>query len=162
MYIKEALKNILDKKLEMMKENFNAALTSKAIQKLEEKKIEIAVGTQSSGQGHETTFAQVMADQFGVTPEEIKVVTGDTRIVVSGGGTHSDRSIRLGGFVMVKASEQIIEKGIKIAAHLMEAAASDIEFRKGDGPARFQVKGTDRAVTIFDAARAAEIGRAHV
>ena len=57
-------------------------------------KVEVAVGTQSSGQGHETTFAQVMADRLGVTPEEVKIITGDTKIVAAGGGTHSDRSMR--------------------------------------------------------------------
>ena len=61
--------------------------------------VEVAVGTQSSGQGHETTFAQVMADRLGVTPEEVKLITGDTKIVAAGGGTHSDRSMRMAGKV---------------------------------------------------------------
>jgi aerobic carbon-monoxide dehydrogenase large subunit len=118
-------------------------------------KVDVIIGTQSGGQGHETSFAQVIESWLGVPMNDVNLITGDSDIVLEGGGTHSDRSIRLGGFVMVKASEQIIEKGTKIAAHLMEAAAGDIEFRKGDGPARFQVKGTDRSISLFEAARAA-------
>ena len=114
-------------------------------------KVDVIIGTQSGGQGHETSFAQVIESWLGVPMNDVNIITGDSDIVLEGGGTHSDRSIRLGGFVMVKASEQIIEKGKKIAAHLMEAAASDIQF----GGGKFTVSGTDRSVSLFDAARAA-------
>ena len=114
-------------------------------------KVDVIIGTQSGGQGHETSFAQVIESWLGVPMNDVNLITGDSDIVQEGGGTHSDRSIRLGGFVMVKASEQIIEKGKKIAAHLMEAAASDIQF----GAGKFTVSGTDRSVTLFEAARAA-------
>ena len=122
-------------------------------------KIDVIIGTQSGGQGHETSFTQVIESWLGVPGEDVNIITGDSDIVPEGGGTHSDRSIRLGGFVMVGASEQIIEKGRKIAAHLLEAAASDIQFEKGAGPGRFTVAGTDRAVTLFEAARAAAEGK---
>lgn len=123
-------------------------------------KIDVIIGTQSGGQGHETSFAQVIESWLGVPSEDVTIITGDSDIVQEGGGTHSDRSLRLGGFVMVGASEQIIEKGRKIAAHLLEAAPSDIQFEKGSGrPGRFTVSGTDRTVTLFEAARAAVQGK---
>ncbi len=114
-------------------------------------KIDVIIGTQSGGQGHETSFAQVIESWLGVPMNDVNIITGDSDIVLEGGGTHSDRSLRLGGFVMVKASEQIIDKGKKIAAHLLEAATSDIQFGEG----KFTVGGTDRSVSLFEAARAA-------
>lgn len=88
-------------------------------------RIEVVTGTQSTGQGHETSFAQVMADRLGVTPEEVNLVWGDTRRVISGGGSHSDRSMRLGGALMVKASAEIVDRArAALAAHLgVEAEA---------------------------------------
>ena len=114
-------------------------------------KVDVIIGTQSGGQGHETSFAQVIESWLGVPMDDVNLITGDSDIVIEGGGTHSDRSIRMGGFVMVKASEQIIEKGKKIAAHLLEVAVTDIQFGKGE----FTVAGTDRSVSLFEAARAA-------
>src|SRR3982074_402395 len=70
--------------------------------------VEGVAGTQSTGQGPETSFAQVVADQLGVPPEQVRLVTGDTRIVPNGGGTHSDRSMRLAGTLLVKSSERIV------------------------------------------------------
>jgi len=116
--------------------------------------IDVVIGTQSSGQGHETSFAQVIESWLGVPAGNVNIITGDTDLTLEGGGSHSDRSIRLGGFVMVKASEQIIDKGRKIAAHLLEAADADIQFREG----RFAVAGTDRSVGLFEVARAASDG----
>jgi carbon-monoxide dehydrogenase large subunit len=113
--------------------------------------IDVVIGTQSSGQGHETSFAQVIESWLGVPANDVNIITGDSDIVLEGGGSHSDRSIRLGGFVMVKASEQIIAKGKKIAGHLLEAAETDIEFKAGS----FTVAGTDRKVGLFEVARAA-------
>ena len=113
--------------------------------------VEVAIGTDGSGQGHETSFAQVISDWLGVPFDAVCVITGDTDIVKGGSGSHSDRSMRVGGKIMVEASELIIEKGRKIAADQLEAAVSDIEF--GDG--RFTVAGTDRSIGLFDVARAA-------
>ncbi len=131
---------------------------SKVLVRTDSDKIDVIIGTQSGGQGHETSFAQVIESWLGVPADNVNIITGDSDIVPEGGGTHSDRSIRLGGFVMVKASEQIIDKGRKIAAHLLEAAESDIQFVPNAG-GRFTVSGTDRSVTLFDAARAAANGK---
>jgi len=112
------------------------------------------IGTQSQGQGHETSFAQVVSEWLGVPFEAVEMHTGDTDRLPVGGGTHSDRSIRMGGKVMVDASDQIIAKGKAIASHLLEAAEADVEFAAG----RFTVAGTDRSIGIFEVARAAERG----
>jgi carbon-monoxide dehydrogenase large subunit len=121
--------------------------------------VDVVIGTQSQGQGHETTFAQVVESWLGVPAKSVNIITGDSDIVLEGGGTHSDRSIRLGGYVMVKASEQIIEKGRKIAGALLEAAETDIQFQIGKEGGRFTVSGTDRSVGLFEAARAAANGQ---
>ena len=112
------------------------------------------IGTQSQGQGHETSFAQVISEWLGVPFEAVEMHTGDTDRLAVGGGTHSDRSIRMGGKVMVDASDQIIAKGKTIASHLLEAAETDVEFVAG----RFTVAGTDRSIGIFEVARAAQNG----
>ncbi len=118
-------------------------------------KVDVIIGTQSQGQGHETSFSQVVSSWLGVPAHDVNIITGDSDIVPEGGGTHSDRSIRLGGYVMVKASEQIIEKGKKIAGAMLEASETDIHFKQG----RFTVAGTDRSVGLFEAARAAANGQ---
>jgi carbon-monoxide dehydrogenase large subunit len=117
---------------------------------LPEGKVEVAVGTQSSGQGHETTFAQVMADQFGVTPEEIKIVTGDTKMVVAGGGTHSDRSMRIAGKIMVEASENVIAQARKAFAALANVSEDNVTFDDG----MFSAPRSNLRLGIFDLARA--------
>ncbi|MGE0258583.1 MAG: xanthine dehydrogenase family protein molybdopterin-binding subunit [Alphaproteobacteria bacterium] len=114
--------------------------------------IEIVVGTVSQGQGHETSFAQLVTEWLGVPLDDIRLVTGDTERVSVGGGAHSGRALRLASIVMLNASNIIIEKGLRIAGHLLEAATPDLEFAEG----RFRVKGTDRAVGLFEVARAAE------
>ena len=114
-------------------------------------RIELVIGTLSSGQGHETSFAQLVVEWFGVELSQARVITGDTEIAPVGGGSHSGRSMRQAGVVMAKAGDQIIERGARIAAWLLEAADADIEFARG----RFGVRGTDRAVGLFDVARAA-------
>ncbi len=73
--------------------------------------VDLIVGTQSSGQGHETSFRQVMADQLGVDPDAINFVSGDSATLASGGGTHSDRSMRLAGSLMVETSRTIDRQG---------------------------------------------------
>jgi carbon-monoxide dehydrogenase large subunit len=84
--------------------------------------VEAVAGTQSSGQGHETTFAQVLADRLGIGPEEVRLVTGDTAIVPAGGGSHSDRSMRLAGTLLVEATGCILAQGRKIFAASPAAA----------------------------------------
>jgi carbon-monoxide dehydrogenase large subunit len=118
-------------------------------------RVDVVVGTLSSGQSHETTFAQCVAEWLGVPFDDVYVDESDTDIVKEGGGSHSARSMRLAGIVMGNASDMIIEKGKKIAAHMLETAEDDIAFAGG----RFTVKGTDRSVGIFDVAAAAADGK---
>ena len=113
--------------------------------------VDVVIGTTSSGQGHETSFAQCVSDWLGVPFETIKLVTGDTDIVKEGGGSHSARSMRLAGIVMGHASDAIVAKGRQIAAYVLEAAPADIEFAGGV----FRISGTDRTMGMFDVARAA-------
>lgn len=118
------------------------------IEVLPEGKVRMVIGTQASGQGHETAFAQLFVDWLGVPLESVELVTGDTDIVKMGSGSHSSRSMRLGGFLAGRATNEIIEKGKRVAAQTLEAAVSDIEFRNG----RFAVAGTDRSLGIFEVA----------
>jgi carbon-monoxide dehydrogenase large subunit len=113
--------------------------------------IDVVLGTLSSGQGHETSFAQLVVEWFGVELEQVRLITGDTDLMPVGGGSHSGRSMRLGAVVMAKASAAIVEKGKRLAAWLLEAADADIEFARR----RFTVKGTDRSVDLFEVAAAA-------
>lgn len=110
--------------------------------------VEIVVGTVSNGQGHETSFAQLVNEWLGVPLDRVRLVTGDTDRVSVGGGSHSGRALRLASIVMLNASRDIIAKGMKIASHALEAAASDLEFADG----RFRVKGTDRSLGLFEIA----------
>jgi aerobic carbon-monoxide dehydrogenase large subunit len=114
-------------------------------------RVEVVVGTLSSGQSHETTFAQCVAEWLGVPFDAVNVNESDTDIVKEGGGSHSARSMRLAGIVMGNASNLIIKKGALIAAHVLETAEEDISFAAG----RFTVRGTDRSISIFDAAATA-------
>ena len=113
--------------------------------------VEVVVGTVSNGQGHETSFAQLIGEWLGVPLDSVQLVTGDTDRVTVGGGAHSGRALRLASIVMRNASRHIIAKGTQIASHLLEAAAADLEFADG----RFRVKGTDRSASIFEVAAAA-------
>jgi aerobic carbon-monoxide dehydrogenase large subunit len=112
--------------------------------------IDLVIGTQPSGQGHETSFAQVAAEWLGVPVETVTVIVGDTDVVKVGGGSHSGRSMRMAGTVIVKAADELIEKGKRLAAIVLEAAESDIEFTD----ATFAIKGTDRGIDLFDLAKA--------
>ena len=116
--------------------------------------VELAIGTLSSGQGHETSFAQCVSEWLGVPFESVRHVQGDTDRIPVGGGSHSGRSMRMGGVVMGKAVQHIIDRGKRIASHLLEAAQADIDFAGG----RFIVKGTDRSVGLFETAAAAQEG----
>lgn len=112
--------------------------------------VELVVGTQSSGQGHETSFRQVMADQLGVEPDAINFVSGDSATLASGGGTHSDRSMRLAGSLMVETSRTIVGKARRVAASLLEVPEADVTFDDG----LFSAPNTNRRLNLFDIARA--------
>lgn len=118
---------------------------------LPEGRVQLVVGTMSSGQGHETAYAQVITELLGVPFQLIDLHEGDTARVKMGWGSHSSRSMRLAGTLLKQASDEIIERGKAIAAHVLEAAAADVEFAQ----ARFTVAGTDRSLGIFEVARAA-------
>jgi carbon-monoxide dehydrogenase large subunit len=112
--------------------------------------VTLVLGTMSAGQGHETSFAQVASEWLGVDPECVRLVTGDTDRVQAGGGSASARSMRLGSWVMAMAADQIVEKGRRIAAAVLEVAEADVEFVRG----LFVVTGTDRALGLFETAAA--------
>jgi carbon-monoxide dehydrogenase large subunit len=114
--------------------------------------VEVALGTLSSGQGHETSYAQLLGEWLGIENDRITLVTGDTDRNKFAAGSHSGRSIRLASITMHAAAQLIIEKGTQIAAQLLETAEADIRFADG----RFTVTGTDRAVHLFTVAAAAE------
>jgi carbon-monoxide dehydrogenase large subunit len=114
--------------------------------------VEVVIGTVSSGQGHETSFAQLVGEWLGVPIDSVQLVTGDTDRVSVGGGSHSGRALRLGSIVMLRASDEIIAKGLRIASHVLEVGEADLEFAGG----RFTVKGTDRSIGIFAVAAAAQ------
>ncbi|MBL28511.1 MAG: carbon monoxide dehydrogenase [Rhodospirillaceae bacterium] len=114
-------------------------------------KATVLMGTMSNGQGHETAYAQVIADRLGLDIADITVIQGDTDIVKTGKGTGGSRSIPLGSASISMASEKIIEKARRIAAHVLEAAEADIAFKDGT----FEIVGTDRSITIAAVARAA-------
>jgi len=111
----------------------------------------LLIGTHSHGQGHETVFRQLLSDKLGLEFEEIRIVQGDSDAVPHGHGTFGSRSSGLGGAVIKLASERVIEKAKQIAAHRLEAAADDIEFKDG----RFTVAGTDRGVAWKEIAKQA-------
>lgn len=114
-------------------------------------RIDVILGTLSTGQGHETTFPQLLGEWFGVPPTMITLRTGDTAFVTAGGGTHSGRSLRLASLVMHQATTEIVSKAHRIAAAMFETDAADLAFEGG----QFRIKGTDLAHSIFDLARAA-------
>ncbi|MCX7382611.1 MAG: xanthine dehydrogenase family protein molybdopterin-binding subunit [Alphaproteobacteria bacterium] len=115
--------------------------------------ISVFTGTHSHGQGHETTFAQLVSDQLGVPLSQVDIVHGDTGKIPFGMGTYGSRSLAVGGSAMVKAMDKIIAKGKKIAAHLMEASPEDIEFKNGV----FSVAGTDKQKTLGEIALTAYV-----
>ena len=104
--------------------------------------VTVFTGSHSHGQGHETTFAQVVSAKLGIPIENVEIVHGDTGRVPFGMGTYGSRSLAVGGTAIVKAVDKVIAKGKKIAAHLLEAADTDIEFENGE----FKVAGTDKKV----------------
>ncbi len=111
----------------------------------------LAMGSKNQGQGHETSFRQIVNERLGLDPREVAYVDGDTEKVAYGFGTMGSRSMAIAGTALVIAADKIIAKGKKIAAHLMEAAEPDVEFDAG----KFKVAGTDRVVTLKEVAKAA-------
>jgi carbon-monoxide dehydrogenase large subunit len=110
--------------------------------------VSLITGTQTIGQGHETTFPQILADRLGIPNECIRLVQGDTDRIPIGGGHGSSRATYMGGTAIWRASEEIIAKGTRIATDALEAAEADIRFADG----RFVVAGTDRSVALLDVA----------
>ncbi len=115
--------------------------------------ITVFTGTHSHGQGHETTFAQLIADRFGVPMSQVEIVHGDTAKVPFGMGTYGSRSLAVGGSAIVRASDKIIAKAKRIAAHLLEASVEDIDFKDG----MFRVAGTDRVKSFAEVSLAAYV-----
>ena len=122
--------------------------------RVEKGQLDLVIGTQPSGQGHETSFAQVASEFLGLPVEQVNVIVGDTDVVKVGGGSHSGRSMRMAGTVIIKASEAMIEKGRRIAELVFEASLEDIVFKDGV----FAVTGTDRRLNLLElGAEAAKI-----
>ncbi|MBU8546722.1 MULTISPECIES: xanthine dehydrogenase family protein molybdopterin-binding subunit [Roseomonadaceae] len=115
--------------------------------------VTVLTGAHSHGQGHETTFAQLVADKLGVPTANVDIVHGDTAKVPFGMGTYGSRSLAVGGSAMDKAMDKIITKGKRIAAHLMEASVEDVEFERGT----FRVAGTDKTKSLTDISLAAYV-----
>ena len=115
--------------------------------------VSVFTGSHQHGQGHETTFAQLVADHLGVPMENVEIVHGDTDRIPFGMGTYGSRSLAVGGTAIVKAIEKVVDKGKRIAAHVLEAAVDDIEFADGT----FKVAGTDREMSMGEVALAAYV-----
>ncbi len=115
--------------------------------------VTVLIGTHCHGQGHETTFAQIVSEKLGIPADKIEVVFGDTDKVQFGMGTYGSRSLSVGGSALAKSVDKVILKGRKIAAHLLEAGEPDIEFADG----KFSVAGTDRSLKFEEICLAAYI-----
>ncbi len=113
-------------------------------------KVEVVTGASAHGQGHETAFSQIVADRLGVPFEDVEVLHGDTQVAHKGLDTYGSRSLVVGGEALVKATDKVVEKAKRVAAHMLEAAEEDLEFRGG----RFGVRGTDQGVSIQEIATA--------
>jgi carbon-monoxide dehydrogenase large subunit len=113
--------------------------------------VSLITGTQHIGQGHETTFPQILADKLGVPNELIRLKQGDTDLIAHGGGHGSSRATYMGGTAIFRAAEEIVLKGTRVAADMLEAAEADIKFEDGD----FVVSGTDRRVSLLEVAATA-------
>ena len=113
--------------------------------------VELVMGTQSSGQGHETSYAQIVSHWLGLPFDCVKLKTGDTDFVSAGSGSHSSRSMRLAGLLYRQTCDDIIDQASKIAAYRLETAHGDLVFEDG----RFTIKGTDRSLHLFEIAEIA-------
>jgi len=116
-------------------------------------KVTVFTGSHSHGQGHETTFAQIVSDRLGIPYDDVEIVHGDTDRSAFGMGTYGSRSLAVGGSALMKAMDKIIDKGRKIAAHMLEAAESDIEYDSGT----FKVAGTDKSLSMGEIAFSAYV-----
>lgn len=116
--------------------------------------VEVLTGSHAHGQGHETTFAQLVSERLGISIDQVSIVHGDTDKVQFGMGTYGSRSGAVGMSAIVKALDKVEAKAKKIAAHLLEAAEGDIEFKDG----KFTVAGTDKAIAFGELALAAYVG----
>jgi len=116
------------------------------IRVLPERRVEVVLGTLSAGQGHETSFAQLVAEWLAVDLAQVKLITGDTDLTPIGGGSHSGRSMRMGAVVMAHACDRIVEQGKQRASERLEVSSRDLAFESG----RFRVEGTDRSLGLFD------------
>ncbi len=110
--------------------------------------LSLITGTQTIGQGHETTFPQIVAERLGVPNERVRLIQGDTDLIAAGGGHGSSRATYMGGTAIWRAADEIIAKGTRIAAEALEAAEADIRFEGGD----FVVAGTDRRIGLVEIA----------
>lgn len=115
--------------------------------------VTVYTGSHSHGQGHETTFAQLVSESFGIPLENIEIKHGDTGEVQFGMGTYGSRSIAVGGPAILKACDKVIDKAKKIVAHILEASEADIEFKDG----KFTVSGTDREMAFAEVSLAAYV-----
>ncbi len=115
--------------------------------------VTVFTGSHSHGQGHETTFAQLVSDSLGIPFENVDVVHGDTGKVQFGMGTYGSRSLAVGGEAIMKALGKVIDKATKIAAHVLETSEADIEFKDG----QFTVAGTDKSMAFGDVALTAYV-----
>ena len=115
--------------------------------------LSVMVGAHSHGQGHETAFPQIVGDMLGIDPATIDIVHGDTSKIPFGMGTYGSRSLAVCGSAIVRATEKVIDKAKKIAAHMMESAPEDIELKDGN----FTVAGTDKSVSFGEVALKAYI-----
>jgi carbon-monoxide dehydrogenase large subunit len=113
--------------------------------------VQVLIGTSPHGQGHVTTFSQIVADRLGVPIENVEVLHGDTTVIPLGMDTYGSRSLAVGGVALWHATEKIIVKARTIAAHQLEVAEDDLKYAEG----RFTVAGTDKSMTVTDAALAA-------
>jgi carbon-monoxide dehydrogenase large subunit len=113
-------------------------------------KVEVTTGASAHGQGHETAWSQIVADQLGVAFEDVEILHGDTQSSHKGMDTYGSRSLVVGGIAVIKAAEKVVAKAKPIAAHLLECAEDDLEFANG----KFTVKGTDTSTGIGDIALA--------
>jgi len=116
-------------------------------------KVSVFTGSHSHGQGHETTFVQVVADKLGIPMEDVDLVHGDSDTVAFGMGTYGSRSLAVGGSAIMKSIEKVLEKGAKIAAHKLECAEGDLEYDEG----KWTVKGTDKSIGFGDVALTAYV-----
>jgi carbon-monoxide dehydrogenase large subunit len=111
----------------------------------------VRVGTQPMGQGHDTSFKQIISEKLGVDFDAVEIDTGDSDNLPSGGGSHGSRTSHIGSVAALNSSDEVIRKGTLIAADMLETAPADIEYADG----AFRIAGTDRSVTLFDVAREA-------